>query len=91
MDESSLRIYDHSRSRRENANCWHLCFRAPSREAVDLFYSAALVGGGRDDGAPGVRPHLTIRHEAGGNGIAVRARLLLGHEAIAIEDNRAED
>jgi catechol 2,3-dioxygenase-like lactoylglutathione lyase family enzyme len=34
----------------------HLCFRAPSREAVDLFYSAALVGGGRDDGAPGVRP-----------------------------------
>jgi hypothetical protein len=29
----------------------HLCFLAPSRE-VDLFYSAALVGGWRDDGAP---------------------------------------
>jgi catechol 2,3-dioxygenase-like lactoylglutathione lyase family enzyme len=34
----------------------HLCFRAPARQAVDTFYAAALAGGGRDDGAPGLRP-----------------------------------
>ena len=33
----------------------HLCFRAPDRQAVDAFYVAALVTGGRDDGAPGLR------------------------------------
>ncbi len=30
----------------------HLCFRAPDRAAVDAFHRAALVTGGRDDGAP---------------------------------------
>lgn len=34
----------------------HLCFRAPSRAAVDGFHAAALAAGGRDDGAPGLRP-----------------------------------
>lgn len=33
----------------------HVCFRAPSREAVRIFYTAALEAGGRDDGAPGLR------------------------------------
>jgi catechol 2,3-dioxygenase-like lactoylglutathione lyase family enzyme len=35
----------------------HLCFRAPSREAVKAFHAAALSAGGRDDGAPGLRPY----------------------------------
>jgi len=35
----------------------HLCFRAPSRAAVDAFHRAALAAGGRDDGKPGLRPH----------------------------------
>jgi catechol 2,3-dioxygenase-like lactoylglutathione lyase family enzyme len=35
----------------------HLCFRAPDRQAVDVFYVAALAAGGRDDGAPGLRAH----------------------------------
>jgi catechol 2,3-dioxygenase-like lactoylglutathione lyase family enzyme len=35
----------------------HLCFRAPDRAAVDAFHAAALAAGGRDDGAPGLRPH----------------------------------
>jgi len=35
----------------------HLCFRAPGREAVHAFHAAALGAGGRDDGAPGPRPH----------------------------------
>lgn len=34
----------------------HLCFRAPDRAAVDAFHAAALAVGGRDDGAPGLRP-----------------------------------
>jgi len=34
----------------------HLCFRAPSRCAVREFHAAALSAGGRDDGAPGLRP-----------------------------------
>jgi len=33
----------------------HLCFRAPSRVAVDAFHAAALAAGGHDDGAPGLR------------------------------------
>jgi catechol 2,3-dioxygenase-like lactoylglutathione lyase family enzyme len=35
----------------------HICFRAPDRPAVDAFHAAALACGGRDDGAPGLRPH----------------------------------
>ena len=35
----------------------HLCFRAPDRAAVRAFHAAALAVGGRDDGAPGLRPH----------------------------------
>ena len=35
----------------------HVCFRAPDRAAVDAFHAAALACGGRDDGAPGLRPN----------------------------------
>jgi catechol 2,3-dioxygenase-like lactoylglutathione lyase family enzyme len=35
----------------------HIAFRAESRAQVEAFYSAALEAGGRDNGAPGVRPH----------------------------------
>jgi catechol 2,3-dioxygenase-like lactoylglutathione lyase family enzyme len=35
----------------------HLCFTAPDRAAVDAFYKAALEAGGKDFGAPGLRPH----------------------------------
>jgi len=34
----------------------HVCFRAPNRQTVHLFHAAALAAGGRDDGAPGLRP-----------------------------------
>jgi catechol 2,3-dioxygenase-like lactoylglutathione lyase family enzyme len=33
-----------------------VCFRAPTRAAVGDFHAAALLAGGRDDGAPGLRP-----------------------------------
>lgn len=35
----------------------HWCFKAQSRAQVDAFYQAGLAHGGRDDGAPGLRPH----------------------------------
>ncbi|HEY4124898.1 MAG TPA: VOC family protein [Rhizomicrobium sp.] len=34
----------------------HLAFAAPSRDAVDAFYAAALAHGGHDNGPPGFRP-----------------------------------
>ena len=35
----------------------HIAFAANSRALVDAFYKAALAAGGRDNGAPGLRPH----------------------------------
>jgi catechol 2,3-dioxygenase-like lactoylglutathione lyase family enzyme len=35
---------------------FHVAFSAPSRQAVDHFHAAALEAGGRDNGAPGLRP-----------------------------------
>jgi catechol 2,3-dioxygenase-like lactoylglutathione lyase family enzyme len=34
----------------------HWCFRAQSAEQVDAFHAAGLAAGGRDAGAPGLRP-----------------------------------
>ena len=34
----------------------HVAFTAASRQAVDAFHRAALAAGGRDNGAPGLRP-----------------------------------
>ena len=35
----------------------HLAWAAPTRAGVDAFHAAALGNGGRDNGAPGLRPH----------------------------------
>lgn len=35
----------------------HVAFTAKDRATVDAFYRAALAAGGKDNGAPGVRPH----------------------------------
>lgn len=35
----------------------HVAFAARSRAEVDAFHAAALAAGGRDNGAPGLRPH----------------------------------
>src|SRR5690242_6031694 len=35
----------------------HVAFRATSKAEVDAFYKAAVAAGGRDNGAPGPRPH----------------------------------
>ncbi|MGH0038303.1 MAG: VOC family protein [Myxococcota bacterium] len=38
-------------------NGTHVAFLAPDTAAVDAFHAAALAAGGRDEGAPGPRPH----------------------------------
>ena len=35
----------------------HVALRAASRKVVDAFYAAAIAAGGKDNGAPGPRPH----------------------------------
>jgi catechol 2,3-dioxygenase-like lactoylglutathione lyase family enzyme len=35
----------------------HVAFRANGRATVRAFYEAALAAGGKDNGAPGPRPH----------------------------------
>lgn len=35
----------------------HVAFAAKNRQQVDRFHAAALAAGGRDNGAPGLRPH----------------------------------
>jgi catechol 2,3-dioxygenase-like lactoylglutathione lyase family enzyme len=35
----------------------HVAFLARTRAEVDAFHRAAMAAGGRDNGAPGVRPH----------------------------------
>ncbi|MCE4554044.1 VOC family protein [Pelomonas sp. P8] len=35
----------------------HVAFAATSREQVRQFHAAALAAGGKDNGAPGLRPH----------------------------------
>jgi catechol 2,3-dioxygenase-like lactoylglutathione lyase family enzyme len=35
----------------------HVAFAAKDRASVDAFYAAAIAAGGRDNGAPGLRPH----------------------------------
>lgn len=35
----------------------HVALLAPNRKAVDAFHAVALSHGGKDEGAPGLRPH----------------------------------
>ena len=38
----------------------HVSFEAPDRASVEAFHAAALRHGGRDAGAPGLRPQYTM-------------------------------
>jgi catechol 2,3-dioxygenase-like lactoylglutathione lyase family enzyme len=38
------------------SNPIHVAFSAPDRATVDAFHAAALAAGGKDNGAPGLRP-----------------------------------
>lgn len=43
----------------------HIAFTAPDRATVDAFHAAALAAGGRDNGAPGPRPHYHANYYGG--------------------------
>ncbi|WP_181338227.1 VOC family protein [Hyphomicrobium methylovorum] len=43
----------------------HVAFAALDREQVQEFYDAALAAGGRDNGAPGLRPHYHANYYGG--------------------------
>jgi catechol 2,3-dioxygenase-like lactoylglutathione lyase family enzyme len=59
----------------EERGAAHVAFRAPDRETVDRFYEAAMAAGGKDNGAPGLRPHYhetyyaAFVHDADGNNV----------------------
>jgi catechol 2,3-dioxygenase-like lactoylglutathione lyase family enzyme len=42
----------------------HLAFMAGNRRQVEAFYRAALEAGGKDNGAPGLRPHYHANYYA---------------------------
>jgi catechol 2,3-dioxygenase-like lactoylglutathione lyase family enzyme len=53
----------------------HVAFSASDRNTVDAFYEAAVAAGGKDNGAPGLRPHYhetyyaAYVHDADGNNL----------------------
>ena len=42
----------------------HVAFKAETRQQVDAFHRAALAAGGRDNGAPGLRPQYHANYYA---------------------------
>jgi catechol 2,3-dioxygenase-like lactoylglutathione lyase family enzyme len=42
----------------------HVAFTAENRQQVDAFHRAALEAGGKDNGAPGLRPHYHANYYA---------------------------
>jgi catechol 2,3-dioxygenase-like lactoylglutathione lyase family enzyme len=55
----------------------HVAFGADDRATVDAFFEAAVAAGGKDNGAPGLRPHYgesyyaAYVHDPDGNNIEV--------------------
>jgi catechol 2,3-dioxygenase-like lactoylglutathione lyase family enzyme len=53
----------------------HIAFSSPDRATVDAFHKAALAAGGKDNGAPGLRPHYhehyygAYAHDPDGNNV----------------------
>jgi catechol 2,3-dioxygenase-like lactoylglutathione lyase family enzyme len=54
-------VMERGRPRTQNS---HVCFGAPSREAVDAFHAAGVAAGGTDNGAPGVRSYHASYYSA---------------------------
>lgn len=50
-------VPDHLDGKANAAGGAHLAFAAKARKDIDAFHAAALKHGGKDNGAPGLRPH----------------------------------
>ena len=59
-DQVSLCLYQTS----EQPAHLHLAFKAENREQVHAFHRAALEAGGKDNGAPGLRPRYHANYYA---------------------------
>ena len=55
-DELFVSTTDSQAAQGEPTGRHHLAFQARDRAMVDAFHQAALANGGRDNGAPGLRP-----------------------------------
>ena len=55
---------DFGMGRRDPAGGTHVAFECPDRETVDRFHEYALAAGGRDNGAPGLRPQYDTNYYA---------------------------
>jgi catechol 2,3-dioxygenase-like lactoylglutathione lyase family enzyme len=59
----------------EASSSIHVAFSAPDRATVEEFYAAALAAGGKDNGAPGLRPEYhpgyygAFVHDPDGNNV----------------------
>jgi catechol 2,3-dioxygenase-like lactoylglutathione lyase family enzyme len=60
MGKASLCLYQTG----EKPAHLHLAFVAENRQQVEAFYRAALEAGGKDNGAPGLRPHYHANYYA---------------------------
>lgn len=58
-----LALKQHDRHRAPGPG-YHLAFTAPSPAAIEAFHAAALANGGRDNGAPGMRPEYGAHYYA---------------------------
>ena len=56
-DELFVSSVDSEAAQGELTGRHHLAFQARDRAMVDAFHTAALANGGRDNGAPGLRPY----------------------------------
>ena len=52
---SCLAVYQSDTANTDDRRHW--CFKATDTQMVVNFYQAGLAAGGRDNGAPGLRPH----------------------------------
>ena len=59
---SYLSIYQSGKAGADPRRHW--CFRAASAAEVRAFHAAGLAAGGRDAGAPGLRPHYHEKYYA---------------------------
>lgn len=55
--QDKLALFPRPGQTRPPGEGFHLAFEAPDRQAVDAFHVAALARGGKDLGAPDLRPH----------------------------------
>jgi catechol 2,3-dioxygenase-like lactoylglutathione lyase family enzyme len=60
-EEAALWLYEHAAGPGAGT---HVALRAPDRAAVQRFHAQGLAAGGRDNGAPGLRPDYSANYYA---------------------------